>query len=89
MVLFPACDPYSCQTDDDYNIQLLSTVEANVENVDKTLALNANLTTQRDGSCAEAQDIVDSIIDNPFLNAIYKTVKLEKQSQCESDRSRR
>ena len=83
--MFPACDPYSCQPDDDYNIQLLSTVEANVENVDKTL----NLTTQREGSCAEAQKIVDGILDNPFLNAIYKTEKLEKQSQCESAGSRR
>ena len=87
--MFPACDPYSCQPDDDFNIQLLSTVEANVENVDKTLALNANLTTQRDGSCAEAQDIVDGILDNPFLNAIYRTGKLEKQSQCESAGFRR
>ena len=81
--------PSSCQPDDDYNIQLLSTVEANVENVDKTLALNANLTTQRDGSCAEAQDIVDGIFNNTFLNAIYRTGKLEKQSQCDSVGSRR
>ena len=87
--LFPACDPYSCQPDDDYNIQLLSTVEANVENVDKTLVLNANLTTHRYGHCAEAQDIVDGILNNPFLNAIYKTEKLEQQSQCESVGSRR
>ena len=87
--MFPACDPYSCQPDDDYNIQLLSTVEANVENVDKTLAINANLTTQRDGSCAEAEVIFDTILENPFLNAIYKTEKLEKQSQCQSVGSRR
>ena len=79
--LFPACDPYSCQPDDDYNIQLLSTVEANVENVDKTL----DLTTQRDGSCAEAEVIFDTILENPFLNAIYKTENLT----CKSAGSRR
>ena len=83
--MFPGCDPYSCKPEEDYNIQLLSTVEANVENVDKIL----NLTTQRDGSCAEAQDIVDGIFNNMFLNAIYKTDKLEKQSQCKSAGSRR
>ena len=87
--MFPACDPYSCQPDDDYNINLLSTLEANVENVDKTLALDTNLATQRDGSCAEAQDIVDGILDNPFLNAIYRTGKLEKKLQCQSAGFRR
>ena len=56
-----------------------------MENVDKTLAINANLTTQRDGSCAEAEVIFDTILENPFLNAIYKTEKLE----CKSAGSRR
>ena len=88
-LLFTACDPYSCHQEDDFNIQLLSTVEANVKNVDKTLELNTNLRKQRDGSCAEAHDIVVSILDNLFLNAIYKTDKLEKESQCEPEGSRR
>ena len=87
--MFPGCDPYSCKPEEDYNIQLLSTVEANVKNVDKTLELNTKLRTQRDGTCVEVEKILDSIFNNTFLNAIYKTEKLEKQSQCQSAGSRR
>ena len=60
-----------------------------MENVDKTLELNTALSRQGDTVCALAQNILHGIDENPFLNAIYQTTKLEKQSQCQSDGTRR
>jgi len=77
-----ACDQYLCKQDSSYMLQLLSTLNANIDNVDEISKQTRQLCT------SESEDLLGKIFEDPFFNAVYKTRKLLKQVGCQQDKRR-